>query len=147
MAEWNDLNTVGILGVTTGANPTQDFTDAGYTKVTVFDKLKFVRGAIVPSIVNSNIPIPATDDFRISGTFNVEIAVNSELVLSFYIDNVKVGDEVHIQGQGVGKPVYVSGFEIASFTAGQIVDIRATNADTGTISPVFTGATLTVEHV
>lgn len=114
--------------------PVTQTTLTTYTKVTVMDTVLATRGLITANIATDNITVNVNGFYEINPSINVASAGSTELVFALFIDGVKSGQEVFLQGLGTSKPIFAGGTHFMELLAGQVLDIRLKSATSATAS-------------
>lgn len=128
--ESNPIVNLGMFAIP----PVTQTTNTSYAKVTVMDTVVVTRGLITASATTDNITIGLSGFYEINPSINVASIASTELVFALFIDGVKSGQEVFLQGLGTSKPVFAGGTHFMQMNAGQVLDMRIKSTSSATAS-------------
>jgi hypothetical protein len=101
----------------------------------MFDLAKTQRTGFVAEVGSFSLKNNSGFDFEsVIFVTNINLAFSGELEIAGFIDGAQVGASHFIQGRGANKPVSISWQSDIALPATATIDIRAKNADSGTIT-------------
>jgi len=133
MAEFFDILGKAAMRLATPA--TQIVGDTDWVTVDC-DTIVVERGGLTASTVTNEITVPKTGLYVFEFGIDAEFAANDELDLVAFVNDVQYSLEpAAMQGNGAGKPENMFWQSTVPLNAGDIIDIRMRNGDTGNVDP------------
>jgi hypothetical protein len=112
----------------------QSFSDSAYT-VVVFDEVVYDGNGVVVDIATDSIKVSEAGVYTVQFGIDAAFAGTEELALVAFVNGPQYSSlPAAIQGRSNNKPVSLYWNSIVELQKGDVVDLRAKNADTGSVT-------------
>ena len=110
--------------------------DTNFTVLPIFDEIVIERGGFTASTVDNSITIGKTvSACVVSIGINIEFPGTEILEVQIFVNGTSYADEsFYLKGDGSTKPVALFWQSIVALNAGDVLDVRAKNAASGTLN-------------
>jgi hypothetical protein len=138
MAELFDILGKATISLPLGTNPTQNFTDSAYSKVTVMTRAAEQRGAVTADAVNGRVIAGKDGHYEVMVSINAAGNANDVLGVKLYKNGVDLGgDGVIISLEGTNKGIVLTWIAALDLSVNDYLEIWATNTKSGTLNATF----------
>ncbi len=113
----------------------QVFGQGVFSIVTGFDINQLERGNVEADHLVNEITVLADGFYDVTVQVSAEFASGDELQMMIFINDAQLSaNPVGIQGRGTGRPVYFAWTFLHQFVAGDVMDLRMQNGESGNLN-------------
>jgi len=117
------------------------FSNGTFTVIDVWNDVVMQGTSTTASTVTNSLTFAKAGFYEVTFGFNCSFQGQEELAVYAYVNGIQdTSGFVTIQGAGSGRPVELWWSPVIAVQAGWVVDLRATNIDSGSVEVAFNNA-------